>query len=671
EYTDALSCPLRSNRMTTYLFKHRPFAVTSMVLLITCLCVTGEEGVRGSQTIGKNYDVIVAGAGTGGIAAALQASRLGASVLLVESTDWIGGQMAAAGVTSMDEGYPPRSHVRERGVYGEFTMRARAYYRALGKSVDTMAVSEDHFAVEPDVAQRILQEMIRDTRREITPSEKPAVLDLLLCSEVTDVHRQGNRVTGVSLTISSGRKKERAEVGCKVLIDATEYGDVIPKAGAAYRLGSWRSDAARDTNTPPPVQPMTWTAPIQLYPKGVPPALVMNQPPPHYDEKEIRRYLGPGNPNAWTWKRFVQYRGMPDSTSPTDARNGTGSVATRTHINFSPNDQDCNALDVEVPELREQVEYLAQVRTLGVIYYFQHVMGVTNWSVMNDVGYDSSYHRAHVETLIGKHPDLKPFASLLQQFAVMPYVRESRRIQGVYTLKARDIRRKAPEQPAKFSTALAIADYPVDVHGAADVPGVVETDLDRTEDIPRKWIQFGYGPFQIPFETFIPQEVDGFLPAEKNLSQSRIVNGATRLQPSTMLTGQAAGAIAGISMRMQVQPRAVPPLAVQSALLDAGSTLSLSYFDDLPHGTELWKCVQLATLYQIISYPEPKFLPGEPVTGDEVSEAKKRLAEIKLPGIHLQSPISLPKNLSWKTREELARAVAAALLRALPGSSTP
>ena len=64
----------------------------------------------------------------------------------------------------------------------------------------------------------------------------------------------------------------------------------------------------------------------------------------------------------------------------------------------------------------------------------------------------------------------------------------------------------------------------------------------------------GYGPFQIPFECFIPQDIDGFLPAEKNLSQSRLANGATRLQPSTMLTGQAAGAIAGAAVRWEYSP---------------------------------------------------------------------------------------------------------------------
>ena len=52
----------------------------------------------------ERYDVVIAGAGMGGVGAAVQAARLGASVLLLEETDWIGGQAMAAGVTSMDEG---------------------------------------------------------------------------------------------------------------------------------------------------------------------------------------------------------------------------------------------------------------------------------------------------------------------------------------------------------------------------------------------------------------------------------------------------------------------------------------------------------------------------------------------------------------------------------------
>src|SRR4029079_12067303 len=49
--------------------------------------------------LAESYDVIVAGGGTGGSAAAIQAARLGAKVLLVEEKEWVrGGQVAPARV---------------------------------------------------------------------------------------------------------------------------------------------------------------------------------------------------------------------------------------------------------------------------------------------------------------------------------------------------------------------------------------------------------------------------------------------------------------------------------------------------------------------------------------------------------------------------------------------
>lgn len=354
---------------------------------------------------------------------------------------------------------------------------------------------------------------------------------------------------------------------------------------------------------------------------------------------------------------------MPDSTSPVNARNGSKFFATRTHLNVEANDMPCNALDLEEPARRDELEYQAQLLTLRLLYDIQQSGQATNWAVANDFGYDSPYNQDRVRALIRKHPDLAPFKALLEHFAVIPYVRESRRIQGEYALKARDVRRKKPFQPVRFPTAVAIADYPVDVHGDPTQSGVVELDLDLEEDIPRKWTQWGYGPFQVPLESFIPVEIDGFLPAEKNLSQSRIVNGATRLQPSTMLTGQASGAIAGLAVTMNVRPRDVPALAVQSVLLDAGDTLSLQYYTDLPHGTELWKCVQLATLYNIIDYPEPVFLSAQKVDSAEIEEALQRLRKLR-PSVTWKDD-ALPLN-----REQLARAIATALLE-LPSNSSP
>ena len=54
---------------------------------------------KGSE---NEYDVIIIGGGASGVSAAVQASRLGASVLLAEPTEWIGGMLTAAGVSAID-----------------------------------------------------------------------------------------------------------------------------------------------------------------------------------------------------------------------------------------------------------------------------------------------------------------------------------------------------------------------------------------------------------------------------------------------------------------------------------------------------------------------------------------------------------------------------------------
>src|SRR5258706_16155562 len=70
------------------------------------------------------YDVIVVGGGTSGIAAALQAARMGARVALLEETDWIGGPMTRAAVSARGE---RAGAIRKGGRYGGFIDHVRAY----------------------------------------------------------------------------------------------------------------------------------------------------------------------------------------------------------------------------------------------------------------------------------------------------------------------------------------------------------------------------------------------------------------------------------------------------------------------------------------------------------------------------------------------------------------
>ncbi|EDY21793.1 hypothetical protein CfE428DRAFT_1039 [Chthoniobacter flavus Ellin428] len=344
------------------------------------------------------------------------------------------------------------------------------------------------------------------------------------------------------------------------------------------------------------MQDNTWTAVVKQYPHGVPDELLIKQAPPGYTpavEAAFVRSLVNGDKidaktRPWTWATFIGYRGMPDSSRP-----GDSPPITRTHLNYN-NDYHSTVAEIEDLKVRQATNREMRLKTLDLLYYIQHTLGKTDWSVANDEGLDSAYNRAEIDRWLAERPDLAPYRAVLYHFSVMPYTRESRRIIGLHTLCAHEIER-IPGPPVQFAHTVALGDYAVDLHGSMTAP-YLELDLDHESDIPHGFGQRGLGPFAIPFECFIPEKIDGFLPAEKNFSQSRMANGATRLQPHTLLMGQAVGAIAALAIQHGVQPRAVDPVEVQKVLLDAGDTLCIDGAPGTRWGTPEWRDEQLATL---------------------------------------------------------------------------
>lgn len=509
----------------------------------------------------ESYDVVIAGAGTGGCGAAVQAARMGCTVLLLEETDWIGGQMNAAAVTSMDEG---GTLVRKRGLYREWCGLVASHYQPLGINFMT-AYWNSHTCLEPRVGRHLLHVLLGDARGK-------GVLDLVERARVSKVIKKGDTVTGVEVVDLTEKAGKTRAIQCRVLIDATEWGDVVPLTGTRYRVGNCTSDAIDVKRR---VQDNTWTAVVKQYPQGVPEELRIKEPPPGYTEKVHAAFVrtlvdgekvdSQGKP--WTWATFIGYRGMPDSSRP-----GDSPPITRTHLNYN-NDYVASVAEIEDPVQRLATDRAMRLKTLHLIYFIQHTLGKTDWAVANDEGYDTPCNREAIDEWLKERPDLGPYRAIFYQFSIIPYVRESRRIIGLHTMTAREIERKKG-RPVQFPHTVALGDYPVDMHGSMSKPWL-ELDLDREEDIPDKFGGKGSGPFAIPFESFIPEKVDGFLPAEKNISQSRMVNGATRLQPHTMMMGQAVGAIAALSIQNKVQPRALDPGLVQRVLLEAGSVLNI------------------------------------------------------------------------------------------------
>jgi FAD dependent oxidoreductase len=509
------------------------------------------------QTSPKQYDVVVVGAGPGGVAASIQAARMGRTVALLEPTDWIGGQMTAAGVGTMDEG---STAARQSGLYAEFLKKVTNYYHAQDKSVGTCYYNTNAVCVDPQVGQKLLRQMLAAESKN---------LHVYTDTAVTSVAKQGDTVTGVMAG--------NTYFASKVVIDADEYGDVLALAGANYRLGNGTASQPNDNGC---IQNITYTAVIKQYPKGVPANLRFKQPPPGYNSTvaaHFATYLkqnGYGltvKPNKTVASNrmpmdmlaYAAYRGYPDTANPANynAFQQDGHTITRTSLDLGNDYPLTGVLStkyVSDPKYREQVDCQAKLTTLQLAYYIQHDLGQSNWSIANDEGYDTAYAKAHNCAQLN---DYKAFEDNMSQEA---YVREARRLVGTETLTGNDMvtswNRK--KYYTSYPDSIAVGYYPMDLHQCNE-QDTLESAFDSTQDNLRG------GPFEVPMGTLIPEKVDGLLAAEKNISVSRMANGSIREQPIAMDTGQAAGALAALAVEHHEQPRAVQASEVQSALRNA------------------------------------------------------------------------------------------------------
>ena len=573
------------------------------------LLISSAPSLSASRQPKNSYDIIIAGGGTGGISAAIQAARMGASVLVVEPSTWIGGQATAAGVSTMDDMSRQKS-----GIYLEFIDRIKNYYDMRGKSMGTCYWSSTaSLAFEPHIGQEAFISMINDARRKGT-------LEFLMNSNIISVQKDKNTVTGITAQLSDRSQRKYA---CKILIDATEYGDILPLAKAQYRAGN---SVSKFINPDAMIQDITWVAILHKYAGGVPEHLKPRTQLPGYDLAK-RNYESFVSADGFNFRNTYPvatpvnfmthnaYRGVPDSSNPYsyDADKENRAYITKTSVNWGndyPGTYSWNGRRglpvsyLEDKNLRLQVEREALIKTLNFIYYVQNELG-EEWSVADD-----EYKNRILPEAARNLP--RDWQEIVRRMPVIPYVRESRRIIGRHTLTSQELLQNSlsyrdGQTSHEFTDAIAIGGYILDLHGA-------NTDADMEWEFEERAqssiINRPRGPFQVPMNILIPEGVDGLLAAEKNLSMSRLAGGALRLQPITMMTGQAAGALAAVSVRENKQPKNVHPIRVQWELLKSGVALSLCHYSDVPPEHKLNKTIQLSNLYGLVDANEYPHAPS-------------------------------------------------------------
>ncbi|MEA2664364.1 MAG: hypothetical protein QOI11_1308 [Candidatus Eremiobacteraeota bacterium] len=137
-------------------------------------------------------------------------------------------------------------------------------------------------------------------------------------------------------------------------------------------------------------------------------------------------------------------------------------------------------------------------------------------------------------------------------------IRESRRIVGEYTLSANDVL-----EARTFADAVARSAYPIDIHN----PRGSGTTTHR---LPAG------ASYEIPYRCLVPRGVDDLLVAGRCISTTHEALASTRLTPTVMTLGQAAGTAAALSLRAGVTPRALDPTALRAQLVRDGVDLRRS-----------------------------------------------------------------------------------------------
>lgn len=136
-------------------------------------------------------------------------------------------------------------------------------------------------------------------------------------------------------------------------------------------------------------------------------------------------------------------------------------------------------------------------------------------------------------------------------------LRESRRILAELVLTEDDMRAHR-----EWDDTIGYGSFFIDIH-CIDGPG-----MDHTEYRPEPGFKY-----QIPYRILLPSEVDNLLTAGRCVSVTHIALGSLRVMVQCMITGEAAGTAAALSLRDGISPRAVDVAALQQTLRAQGCIL--------------------------------------------------------------------------------------------------
>lgn len=331
---------------------------------------------------------------------------------------------------------------------------------------------------------------------------KEAGVDILLNTEAVEPIMEGNKIRGVIIENKSGRQA----VFSKFLIDATGDADLAYRAGAPCEIPETKL-----------LQPMTL-----MFRVG------------QVDINKFRQFILE-NPEVIKCMRNVNGKGFPVEhfrTAPVFIAAGFENI-----LEKAKNERKDGTM---AP--------LADLKYINLtVSFIKGQVNINSAKVLN-------YNPVHGESLTGAENEgrLKVFALVqffreyipgfenAQLLATAEHigVRESRRIIGEYVLNKDDV-----ETGRMFPDNIALGCYPIDIH--------------QTDGRPAQIIYCKSGAYGIPYRCLLPRKIENLLIAGRPISTTREAFGSTRVMPTCMAVGEAAGTAAALAVKTRVPLRDV------------------------------------------------------------------------------------------------------------------
>lgn len=487
---------------------------------------------------GTRCDVLIVGGGTGGCAAAMAATSLGLHTIMVEETDWIGGQLTSQGV-------PPDEHpwIEEFGCtqrYRTFRELVRDYYRSFYPLTER-ALKEpflnpgrgwvSKLCFEPKVGVAVLEQMLA------FPSSA-GLLQIRRNSQMVSAEVSGDRILAIEVHNQASGSTETIEA--KIFIDSSELGELLELAKIEHVIGA---ESRKETGEPHavdgPAQPLnqqgfTWCFAMGFDPEE---GTKVEAPAAYEFWKDYRPEFWPGPLLSWTTSQPITHEPKVWTLFPPldgglglfDYRQiisrdlyGPGVMPGEvTAVNWPQNDYWLKPL-VGVPaDTAQQALSESRELSLSLIYWLQNEGGEPGVTLRPEV--------------FGT-PD---------GFAKAPYVRESRRIQAMTTVIEQHVSTECNpglDRAPGFRDSVGVGCYRIDLHPT--------TSGDDYLDISTV-------PFEIPLGALIPVRAANLIAGCKNIGTTHITNGCFRLHPVEWNIGESAGTLAAFCLLSGRSPRDV------------------------------------------------------------------------------------------------------------------